>query len=72
MVAPGEAEAQCARLEQLRIVDGVVTDDSDVWLFGGTCVYKDLFSRKRHVHEYNADTIREKLGKETEIIDCFA
>ncbi|KAH7720363.1 DNA repair protein complementing XP-G cells isoform X1 [Aphelenchoides avenae] len=62
MVAPGEAEAQCARLEQLRIVDGVVTDDSDVWLFGGTCVYKDLFSRKRHVHEYNADTIREKLG----------
>ncbi|KAI0152660.1 hypothetical protein GGR57DRAFT_503524 [Xylariaceae sp. FL1272] len=36
--APGEAEAQCARLQQLNIVDAVWTDDSDALLFGATTV----------------------------------
>ena len=40
IIAPMEAEAQCAWLDQANLVDGVVTDDNDVFLFGGQHVYR--------------------------------
>ncbi|XP_022648889.1 DNA repair protein complementing XP-G cells homolog isoform X2 [Varroa destructor] len=64
--APREAEAQCAALEHTGLVEGVVTDDSDIFLFGGQTVYKNLFSQNAHCEVFTAKTIetRLKLGRE--------
>ncbi|GAM28021.1 hypothetical protein SAMD00019534_111970 [Acytostelium subglobosum LB1] len=47
ITAPTEAEAQCAELFRLGLVDGVVTEDSDIMLFGDAklVVYRHLFHR---------------------------
>ena len=50
IIAPMEAEAQCAWLDAAKLVDGVVTDDNDVFLFGGEHVY-------RYGHADNTDAI---------------
>ncbi|XP_031825334.2 rad2 superfamily protein mus201 isoform X1 [Nomia melanderi] len=52
IVAPMEAEAQCAYLEQIHLTDGTITDDSDIWLFGGQCVYKNFFASDKKVLQY--------------------
>ena len=56
LVAPMEAEAQCAYLEQIKLTDGTITDDSDIWLFGGTCVYKNFFDNNKKVLQFLSNT----------------
>ncbi|KAG7253609.1 hypothetical protein CRUP_000979, partial [Coryphaenoides rupestris] len=53
LVAPSEAEAQCACLDRWDLTHGTITDDSDIWLFGGRQVYKNFFSQSKHVENYH-------------------
>lgn len=60
--APFEAESQCAYLEQIGQVDGVVTQDSDVFLFGSRNVYKDIFEQNKFVEYYSMSNVEDEVG----------
>lgn len=62
ITAPMEAEAQCAELVHLGIVDGIVTDDSDTFLFGGTRVYKNMFNGNKFVECYLGTDLEKELS----------
>jgi DNA excision repair protein ERCC-5 len=62
IIAPMEAEAQCAALEAAGIVDAVITDDSDAFLFGAKNVFKNIFDDKKYVEVYRISDIEKELG----------
>lgn len=62
ITAPMEAEAQCAELVHLGLVDGIVTDDSDTFLFGGTRVYKNMFNAAKFVECYLASDLSSEFA----------
>ncbi|CAD8076475.1 unnamed protein product [Paramecium primaurelia] len=62
IIAPGEAEAQCAYLQQNGLVDCVITEDSDVFLFGATKVLKGFFESKNSLVYYDTQYIKQDLG----------
>lgn len=66
ITAPMEAEAQCAELVSQKLVDGIITDDSDVFLFGGTRVYKNMFNNNKVVECFLLSDIQRKLGLDRE------
>lgn len=64
ITAPMEAEAQCAVLMSMGLVDGIVTDDSDCFLFGGTKVFKNMFSQgnNKYVECYETADMKRDFG----------
>ncbi|XP_016979633.1 DNA excision repair protein ERCC-5 homolog [Drosophila rhopaloa] len=62
IVAPMEAEAQCAFLNATELTNGTITDDSDIWLFGGRTVYKNFFAQNKHVLEFRAEQIEQTFN----------
>lgn len=61
ITAPMEAEAQCAELVHLGLVDGIVTDDSDIFLFGGTRIYKNMFNAAKFVECYLSSELEKEF-----------
>jgi len=72
ITAPMEAEAQCAELVRLKLVDGIVTDDSDTFLFGGTRVYKNMFNSNKLVECYLAKDLETELSLSREQLISLA
>lgn len=64
ITAPMEAEAQCATLVQLNLVEGIITDDSDVFLFGGMRVFKNMFNQSKTVECFRLADLCHELGLE--------
>ncbi|KAF9341406.1 DNA repair protein rad2 [Linnemannia elongata] len=62
IVAPMEAEAQCADLQLRGVVEGILTEDSDVFLFGGVRVFKNVFREEKYVECYLMSDIERDLG----------
>ena len=58
-----EAEAQCAVLDIAGLTDGSITDDSDILLFGGKRVYKNIFNQEKYAELYTAEDINHTLCK---------
>lgn len=72
ITAPMEAEAQCAKLVALGLVDGIVTDDSDIFLFGGTRVYKNMFNQSKFVECYLASDLEKEYALHQQKLISFA
>lgn len=62
ITAPMEAEAQCAELLSLNLVDAIITDDSDVFLFGGYRVFKNMFNQSKTVECFLLSDLSRELG----------
>ena len=72
ITAPMEAEAQCAELVSLDLVDGIVTDDSDTFLFGGTRVYKNMFNQSKYVECYLTSDFEKEYALHRRKLISFA
>ena len=71
VIAPMEAEAQCAYLESEGLVDGVVTEDSDALLFGAKSVYRHFFSTNKHPEVVKGPAPPEFLMLKEDVVRCF-
>ncbi|NXR68534.1 GEN endonuclease, partial [Rhadina sibilatrix] len=66
--AAGEAEAMCAYLNAKGLVDGCITNDGDVFLYGAETVYRNfaMNAKDPHLDSYTMSSIKEKLGCDRE------
>lgn len=73
--APGEAEAECARLQQEGIVDAVLSEDGDALMFGAGVLFRTYYEGKKSttpVRVYRASDIIAKHQLDQQGMICFA
>lgn len=66
--ANGEGEALCALLNQKGLVDGIITNDGDIFLYGGISVYTNFSVESLHkgqVLRYHASSLRAVVQDES-------
>ncbi|KAK3887832.1 hypothetical protein Pcinc_008083, partial [Petrolisthes cinctipes] len=61
--AEGEAEATCASLSYHQVVEGVISQDSDVFLYGGKTVFRNFTAShsKATLEKYSVDLMEAHL-----------
>lgn len=66
VIAPAEAEAQCVYLEKHHLVDGIITEDNDVFLLGAKRVFKSFFASGTKAFAFDSSFIQSDLGLSTD------
>ncbi len=61
VIAPEEADSQCAELVKAGIADGVLTEDMDIMTFGATKIYRNLTSYTKDNYMILMDDILKEL-----------
>lgn len=70
-LAPGEAEAECALLQQEGVVDAVLSEDVDTLMFGSRATIRNWTAQEKgktptHVNLYNTDDTKKSSGLDRE------
>lgn len=68
--SPGEADSQCAFLFKNKIVNFIISDDSDIMVFGGNKIIKEFKSSAKTVEVFDLDVFYKNTGfQQNDIID---
>lgn len=72
--AAGEAEAMCAYLNASGYVDGCITNDGDVFLYGAYTVYRNFTMNVKDPHAdcYTMASIKARLGLDRDALVAIA
>ena len=74
--APGEAEAECAKLQVLGVVDAVWSDDGDALMFGCRTLIRQHKSGservKDYIRVYEASVLQDEYGLDVDGLVLFA
>lgn len=62
VIAPEEADSQCAELVKCGLADGVLTEDMDIMTFGANKIYRNLTSYKKDTIEISMNNVLKELN----------
>lgn len=62
IIAPSEAEAQCAHLQTNGHVDAILTDDNDTLLFGANKMYRHFYSTSKRIMRFGITDVERDLS----------